>query len=236
MDPPRRPGRPDLHRHELLGRRRSGYRRSPGATCGDDRRTPRVRRRIRRQSSPAPETAPTPPADQTRADPAEPQSRDWAYLGLLAFTAVLLFRPQDQIRVLDPFHLAQVCAFAALAAMLVSRLRRHLTLVPLTPETVGADVLRLRHARDRAVLDLAGRRARRVRGLLSESGDGLPADRQHADHAEASRADDVADSCLLRLRRVSSGIRLRTRHQPRRERTRAGGGRAASSATRTTSR
>ena len=88
-------------------------------------------------SSPAPEAAPAPPAGPTRADRAAHQSRDWAFAGLLAFTAVLLFRPQDQIRVLEPFHLAQVCALAALAAMLVSRLRRHLTVVPLTPETVG---------------------------------------------------------------------------------------------------
>jgi len=88
--------------------------------------------------SPAPETAPSPaPASATRAARAEHQSRDWAYTGLLAFTAVLLFRPQDQLKILEPFHLAQVCALAALAAMLVSRLRRHLTLVPLTPETVG---------------------------------------------------------------------------------------------------
>jgi O-antigen ligase len=87
-------------------------------------------------SSSAPETTPA-PAVATRPDRAAHQPRDWAYAGLLAFTAVLLFRPQDQIKVLEPFHLAQVCALAALAAMLVGRLRRHLTLVPLTPETIG---------------------------------------------------------------------------------------------------
>ena len=58
--------------------------------------------------------------------------------------------------------------------------------------------------RDRAVLDLAGRRARRVRRLLPEARDGLRADDEHADDAQAPRADDLADSGLLRLHRRSA--------------------------------
>src|ERR1044072_4435119 len=35
---------------------------------------------------------------------AEP--RDWGYVGLMAFTAVLLLRPQATLPLLDPLHLA----------------------------------------------------------------------------------------------------------------------------------
>jgi O-antigen ligase len=73
----------------------------------------------------------------TRAESSPTRSRDWAYLGLLGFTAVLLLRPQDHVRALAVLHLAQVCAFVGLGAMFAARARRHLTLVPLIPETAG---------------------------------------------------------------------------------------------------
>jgi len=66
---------------------------------------------------------------------AEP--RDWGYVGLLAFTAVLLLRPQDQIRALAPFHLAEICAFAGIAPMIVHRFTRDLPVFRITPETSG---------------------------------------------------------------------------------------------------
>jgi O-antigen ligase len=66
---------------------------------------------------------------------AEP--RDWGYLGLLAFTAVLLLRPQDQIKALTPFHLAEICAFAGIAPMVLHRFTRHLPVFRITPETTG---------------------------------------------------------------------------------------------------
>jgi hypothetical protein len=47
---------------------------------------------------------------------AEP--RDWGYIGLLAFTAVLLLRPQDQIPGLTSLHLAEICAFIGIGPML----------------------------------------------------------------------------------------------------------------------
>ncbi len=53
-----------------------------------------------------------------------PTRRDWAFAGLLAFTALLFFRPQDQFRALQPLHLAEVSAIFGLVAMMTSRLSR----------------------------------------------------------------------------------------------------------------
>jgi O-antigen ligase len=66
---------------------------------------------------------------------------DWAWRGLLAFTFVLFFRPQDQFPFLSPFHLAELTAIFALTAMFVQRLRRGLTIVPITPEFLGVAAL-----------------------------------------------------------------------------------------------
>jgi O-antigen ligase len=76
------------------------------------------------------------------AKPAVESSR-WAYLGALAFTAVLLLRPQDQIPGLDALHLAQMCAAFAIAALLISRFARRLPLVRMTPEIVALGALGL---------------------------------------------------------------------------------------------
>jgi len=65
------------------------------------------------------------------------ERREWAYLGLLAFTAVLLLRPQDQIPALKALHLAQICAVAGVGSMLFRRFARHLPMVRLTPDTLG---------------------------------------------------------------------------------------------------
>ncbi|RPJ55807.1 MAG: hypothetical protein EHM24_30960, partial [Acidobacteria bacterium] len=81
-----------------------------------------------------------PPEDQVRAlvlDPLPGESSDWAYFGLLAFTAALLFRPQDQLPALERLHLAELSAIVGLSAMAVKRLVRRLPLVSLTPELVG---------------------------------------------------------------------------------------------------
>ena len=69
--------------------------------------------------------------------PASAEPRDWGYLGALAFTAVLLLRPQDQIRTLGVLHLAQVCAIFAIGAMLMHRFTRRLPLFRVTPEILG---------------------------------------------------------------------------------------------------
>jgi len=66
---------------------------------------------------------------------AEP--RDWGYKGLIAFTAVLLLRPQDTFKALTPFHLAEVCALIGIAPMLVHRFSRNLSVFRITIETVA---------------------------------------------------------------------------------------------------
>ncbi len=70
-------------------------------------------------------------------DPLPGESSDWAFFGLLAFTAVLFFRPQDQIPALNALHLAEVSALIGLTAMAAKRLARGLPVFRLTPETLG---------------------------------------------------------------------------------------------------
>jgi O-antigen ligase len=62
---------------------------------------------------------------------------DLGYLGLLVFTALLFFRPQDQIAVLDGLPLALMAAVVGLLAMLIGRMRRGLAPVRFTPELLG---------------------------------------------------------------------------------------------------
>jgi O-antigen ligase len=66
---------------------------------------------------------------------AEP--RDWGYLGLIAFTAVLLLRPQDHVPGLASLHVAEICAFLGVGPMLLHRFTKRLPLVRVTPETIG---------------------------------------------------------------------------------------------------
>jgi putative inorganic carbon (hco3(-)) transporter len=69
------------------------------------------------------------------------QRADWAYIGLLAFTAVLFLRPQEQIRALAPLHLAEITAIFALLSLLFGRLGRGLTVSRYTPELGGVVAL-----------------------------------------------------------------------------------------------
>ena len=62
---------------------------------------------------------------------------DAAYWGVFAFTALLLFRPQDSIHVLEPLHLPEICALTGLIAMAAGRAKRGLTPIPWTPELGG---------------------------------------------------------------------------------------------------
>jgi putative inorganic carbon (hco3(-)) transporter len=85
---------------------------------------------------------PRPPGAESRvhpvvADPLPGESSDWAFFGLLAFTAVLFFRPQDQLPFLESAHLAEASALVGLGAMVAKRLVRKLPLVRLTPELQG---------------------------------------------------------------------------------------------------
>jgi O-antigen ligase len=67
----------------------------------------------------------------------EPERRDWAFLLLLAFTAVVFFRPQDEIPGLHLLHLAELCALGGLTALVFSRLGRNQPITRITPELVG---------------------------------------------------------------------------------------------------
>jgi O-antigen ligase len=69
------------------------------------------------------------------AEYAEP--RDWGYLGLMAFTAVLLVRPQDQLSGLTSLHIAEICAMIGIGPMLLHRFARRLPVFRVTPETSG---------------------------------------------------------------------------------------------------
>lgn len=82
---------------------------------------------------------PTPRSPATPAVwPAEREPRrDWAFLGLLAFTAVLYFRPQDQIPGLSALPLAELTAVFALSAMLIGRITKGLLFTRITPELIA---------------------------------------------------------------------------------------------------
>jgi len=70
-----------------------------------------------------------------RAHAAEP--RDLAFLGLMAFTGLLFFRPQDLITPLRVLHLAEIAALFALGTLISGRLSRGRPVTRLTPELVG---------------------------------------------------------------------------------------------------
>jgi O-antigen ligase len=69
------------------------------------------------------------------AEYAEP--RDWGYLGLFAFTAVLLLRPQDQVPALSALHLAEVCALVGIGPMVMHRIARRLPAFRMNYETIA---------------------------------------------------------------------------------------------------
>lgn len=65
------------------------------------------------------------------------RSVDRGYLGLLAFTIVLLTRPQDTLPGLDALHFAEAAAILGVAPMVMNRLSRGLPLFRLTADTVA---------------------------------------------------------------------------------------------------
>lgn len=66
---------------------------------------------------------------------------DWAFFGLLAFTAVLYFRPQDQIPGMGAVPFAELAALVGLVAMVLGRVGRGLPFTRVTPELVGVAAL-----------------------------------------------------------------------------------------------
>src|SRR4030095_8114807 len=106
-------------------------------TTGHDGETPRRE---------APSDARTsPPVEGQNGDPTPFVPRadrtDWAFIGLLTFTALLFLRPQEQISLLNPLHLAEISALLALAAMVMGRLGRGLAVTRYTPELGGVLLL-----------------------------------------------------------------------------------------------
>src|SRR5919112_3177118 len=79
------------------------------------------------------ETLPVSSAASVSA-PVRQDRRDWAFIGLMAFTGLLFLRPQDQVPALGALHLAELSALAALAAMILGRLGRGLGVTRITPE------------------------------------------------------------------------------------------------------
>jgi O-antigen ligase len=62
---------------------------------------------------------------------------DWDYIWMLAFTALLFFRPQDQIPGLEALHLSELTAIAGLAAMAVRRMSAGQTIAHVNAEVIG---------------------------------------------------------------------------------------------------
>jgi O-antigen ligase len=67
--------------------------------------------------------------------------RNWGYSGLIAFTAVLLLRPQDHVPALEPLHLAEICALIGILPMILHRLAHRLPGFRVNAETIGLIVL-----------------------------------------------------------------------------------------------
>jgi O-antigen ligase len=66
---------------------------------------------------------------------------DADYLWMVAFTALLFFRPQDQIRPLALLHMSELTAIAGLGAMAIRRMSAGQTIVKVTPEVIGVVAL-----------------------------------------------------------------------------------------------
>jgi putative inorganic carbon (hco3(-)) transporter len=73
--------------------------------------------------------------------PAVRERYDWDYLWMVAFTALLFFRPQDQFPPAEALHLAELTAIAGLAAMAVRRLRLGQPIAKVNAEVVGVIAL-----------------------------------------------------------------------------------------------
>jgi len=66
-----------------------------------------------------------------------PETWDWGWGGLLFFSVLLFFRPQDHLPSLGSLHLSEVTALLGLGSLALHRLSRGLPLVRMTPEVIG---------------------------------------------------------------------------------------------------
>ena len=76
-------------------------------------------------------------AKPTFATSAYAEPREWGYRGLLAFTAVLLLRPQDQFHALNSLHVAEIAALVGIGPMVLHRIARRQPVFRMTPETIA---------------------------------------------------------------------------------------------------
>ena len=90
---------------------------------------------------PASPDASPPVGDETAASAMTPERNRAAYVSLLAFITVLLFRPQDDIPGLELLHLADIFGTLALVTLVVERLGRGLGPSRMTPEVGGVIAL-----------------------------------------------------------------------------------------------
>ena len=93
-----------------------------------------------RHTSPSPAAEPPPPPASVAEAPTgrrERVKRDWAFIGLIAFTTLLFVRPQDLITPLRMLHMAELAAIFALGALAIGRLSRGVPITRLTPELIG---------------------------------------------------------------------------------------------------
>ncbi len=65
------------------------------------------------------------------------QTWDWAWGGLLIFSVLLFFRPQDQIAAIGALHVSDLAAAVGLGTMVVLNLSRGESITRLTPELLG---------------------------------------------------------------------------------------------------
>ena len=70
-----------------------------------------------------------------------PDTWDWGWGGLLIFSVLVFFRPQDSWTVLGPLHLSDAAALVGLLAMTFINLSRNLPPTRVTPELVGVLLL-----------------------------------------------------------------------------------------------
>ncbi len=66
-----------------------------------------------------------------------PETWDWGWGGLLFFSVLLFFRPQDHLPSLGSLHLSELAALLGLGALAVNRLSRGLPIMRMTPEVTG---------------------------------------------------------------------------------------------------
>lgn len=102
---------------------------------GGDAPAPGDRRRQTTQPATAAETGSTSPAAANT--PVASRRTDWAFVGLMIFTGLLFFRPQDMYTPLRRIPLAEIAALFALGSLATGRLSRGLPISRVTPELVG---------------------------------------------------------------------------------------------------